>query len=198
MSRVAGASTGARATAADVKALADTLAVEAEISNPRCGSSSPTFRPPDSPIVAFAALKAGADPTCQRRGNPQSGGEYAVARRPPALSFVRLCFRVATDALYRFDADDGWAIASHIALSALMAMFPFLIVVTALAGFIGSEDLADEVARLLIGAWPKEVSGPIAGEIHSVLTTARGDVLTVGVCSRSISPRAASRACASA
>jgi methyl-accepting chemotaxis protein len=30
MSRVAGASTGARATAADVKALADTLAIEAE------------------------------------------------------------------------------------------------------------------------------------------------------------------------
>jgi membrane protein len=60
-------------------------------------------------------------------------------------------------------------------------MFPFLIVVTALAAFVGSEDLADEVARLLIGLWPKEVSGAIAGEIHSVLTTARGDVLTVGV-----------------
>jgi membrane protein len=94
---------------------------------------------------------------------------------------IRLCWRVATDALYRFDVDDGWAVASHIALSVLMAMFPFLIVVTALAAFVGSGDLADEVARLLIGAWPKEVSGPIAGEIHRVLTTARGDVLTVGV-----------------
>ena len=94
---------------------------------------------------------------------------------------TRLCYRVAMDALYRFDADDGWAVASHIALSVLMAMFPFLIVVTALAAFVGSDNLADEVARLLIGAWPKEVSGPIAGEIHSVLTTARGDVLTAGV-----------------
>ena len=97
------------------------------------------------------------------------------------MDTVRLCLRVATDALYRFDVDDGWAVASHIALSVLMAMFPFLIVVTALAAFVGSEDLADEVATLLIGAWPKEVSGPIAGEIHRVLTTARGDVLTVGV-----------------
>ncbi len=97
------------------------------------------------------------------------------------MNVARLWLRVATDALYRFDYDDGWAVASHIALSVLMAMFPFLIVVTSLAAFIGSEDLAAEVARLLIGAWPKEVSGPIAGEIHNVLTTSRGDVLTVGM-----------------
>jgi membrane protein len=97
------------------------------------------------------------------------------------LGMIRLCYRVAMDAFYRFNADDGWAIASHIALSTLMAMFPFLILVTALAGFIGSSDLADEVARLIIAAWPREVSHSIAGEIHSVLTTARGDVLTLGV-----------------
>jgi membrane protein len=96
------------------------------------------------------------------------------------LKTISLCYRVAMDAFYRFSADDGWAIASHIALSVLMAMFPFLILVTAIAGFIGSADLADEVARLIVVAWPREVSGAIAGEIHSVLTTARGDVLTVG------------------
>ena len=93
---------------------------------------------------------------------------------------VRTSARVAFDAFLRFHADDGWAIASHIALSILMAMFPFLILVTALAGFIGSRELADEVARLVVAAWPKEVSGPIAAQIHSVLTTARGDVLTLG------------------
>lgn len=95
------------------------------------------------------------------------------------MKTVRLCFHVAMDAFYRFVADDGWAISSHIALSTLMSMFPFLILVTAIAGFIGSTDLADEVARLIIAAWPREVSAGIAGEIHSVLTTARGDVLTL-------------------
>jgi membrane protein len=93
---------------------------------------------------------------------------------------MRLCYRVAMDAFYRFNADDGWAIASHIALSGLMALFPFLIVVAAFAGFIGSANLADEVARLIIGAWPKAVADPIASQIHHVLTTARGDLLTVG------------------
>ena len=51
--------------------------------------------------------------------------------------------------LYTFLADDGWAIASHIALSTLMALFPFLIVLTSLAGFFGSKELADQAAGLL-------------------------------------------------
>jgi membrane protein len=96
------------------------------------------------------------------------------------LKPIRLCFRIAMDAFYRFNADDGWAIASHIALSTLMSMFPFLILVTAIAGIVGSKNLADEVARLIIAAWPQEVSGGIAGQMHDVLTTARGDILTVG------------------
>jgi len=96
------------------------------------------------------------------------------------LHTIRLCYRVALDAFYRFNADDGWAIASHIALSVLMSMFPFLILVTAIAGFIGSENLAAEVARMIVAAWPRAVSSQISGEIHSVLTTARSDVLTVG------------------
>jgi membrane protein len=96
------------------------------------------------------------------------------------LQTILLCYRVAMDAFYRFNADDGWAIASHIALSVLMAMFPFLILVTAIAGFIGSEDLAAEVARMIVEAWPRQVSSQIAGDVRNVLTTAHGGVLTIG------------------
>jgi len=91
---------------------------------------------------------------------------------------MRRAFAIALDAYYRFLEDDGWAIASHIALSTLMALFPFLILVTALAAFLGARDLADQAANLLLEAWPKEAAEPLAGEIHRVLTTTRGDVLT--------------------
>jgi len=96
------------------------------------------------------------------------------------VNTIRLSLHVLVEAFYRFNRDDGWAIASHIALSILMAMFPFLIVVTALAGFIGSVNLANEVARLMFAAWPREVAGPLANEIHNVLTTTRGGILTLG------------------
>ena len=98
------------------------------------------------------------------------------------MRVIKLSLRIAGDAVRNFLADDGWAIASHIALSSLMALFPFLIVVTALAGFFfGSKQLADEAARILLEAWPQEVAAPIALDITGVLTATRGDVLTFGV-----------------
>ena len=96
------------------------------------------------------------------------------------MQTLRLSLRVIVDAFYRFNRDDGWAIASHISLSVLLAVFPFLIVVTAIAGFVGSSNLADEVARLMFAVWPQQVATPIAAQIHNVLTTAHGGVLTLG------------------
>ena len=88
--------------------------------------------------------------------------------------------RLAADAFRQFNADDGWAIASHIALSALMSMFPFFLVLTAFAGILGTKSLADEAANIVLEAWPEEVSAPIAREIHAVLSGAGPNVLTVG------------------
>jgi len=93
---------------------------------------------------------------------------------------IRYIFHVVVDAFYTFLADDGWAIASHIALSTLMALFPFLIVLTSLAGFFCSKELADQAAGLMLQVWPKQVADSLSGEIHDVLTTTRGDILTIG------------------
>ena len=97
------------------------------------------------------------------------------------MGFLRHIYRVVIDAFWLFLDDDGWAIASHIALSALMALFPFLIVLTAFAGVVGSQALADTAAGILLEAWPKEVVGPINSEINSVLTEAHSGVVTIGV-----------------
>jgi membrane protein len=93
---------------------------------------------------------------------------------------IRRFFMIALDAFYTFLADDGWAIASHIALSTLMALFPFLIVLTSLAGFFGSKELADQAAQLMLQVWPTQVASTLSGQIHDVLTTTRGDALTIG------------------
>ena len=94
--------------------------------------------------------------------------------------FLRHWLRTAIDAAYAFGDDDGWALASHIALSALLALFPFLIVLTSLAGFFGSKELADQAAGLMMQVWPRQVADSLSGEIHDVLTTTRGDALTIG------------------
>jgi membrane protein len=102
-------------------------------------------------------------------------------RKGLLLPSIRQIVAIPFDAFGQFTCDDGWAIASHIALSMLMALFPFLIVVTALAGFFfGSQELADEAARILLEAWPQAVAAPIAADIAGVLIGNRGNVLTFG------------------
>ena len=96
------------------------------------------------------------------------------------VSHVRIYLEVMAIAFQRFVAHDGWAIASHIALSVLTSMFPFLILLTAMGGVFGLASLANEAGDLIVEAWPKEVAGPIAGEIHRVLTEQRGGVVTLG------------------
>ncbi|TXN24592.1 YihY/virulence factor BrkB family protein [Methylobacterium sp. WL9] len=96
------------------------------------------------------------------------------------MNRTRKSLDVAGIAAQRFVAHDGWAIASHIALSLLTSLFPFLILLAALAGLFGSKSLADEAGTLLFDALPREVANPIAGEVHRVLTEQRGGVLTLG------------------
>jgi membrane protein len=128
--------------------------------------------PAHAGAVAAAGLEKRAAMDDLRSGTFRSG----------PLRILKRAFNVTVDAFQHFIADDGWAIASHIALSVLMALFPFLIVVTALAGFFfGSKELADEAGRLLLEAWPTEVAGPISEDVAGVLTQTRGDVLTFGV-----------------
>jgi len=52
---------------------------------------------------------------------------------------MRDLFRLALDSAQRFERDDGYAMASHIALSGLTAIFPFLIFVTSLARLFGAQ-----------------------------------------------------------
>ena len=83
---------------------------------------------------------------------------------------LRLTVELFSIAINRFLVHDAWAIASHIALSVLTSLFPFLILMTALASFFGAGSLADEATDLILEAWPREVAEPIADEIHKILT----------------------------
>jgi membrane protein len=89
--------------------------------------------------------------------------------------------RVLYDALGHFNTDDGWAMASHLAISALLALFPFLIFATTLASFLGAQRFAETAVHLVFDTWPAEIAEPIASEVVNVLTVQRSDLLTFGV-----------------
>lgn len=94
---------------------------------------------------------------------------------------LRRGYHIVMDAFWTFSSDDGWAIASHIALSILMSLFPFLIFVTSLAAFLDLRPLANETIILLLDTWPDAVAEPLAREIYNVVNHVRADLLTFGV-----------------
>jgi membrane protein len=93
----------------------------------------------------------------------------------------KAAINVIGNALRHFNNDDGWAMASHVALSGLMALFPFLIFATTLASFLGADRFAETAVHLVFDTWPKSIAGPIANEVMNVLTVQRGDLLTLSV-----------------
>ena len=71
--------------------------------------------------------------------------------------------------------------ASHLAITALMALFPFLIFATTLASFLGAKAFAETAVHLVFDTWPEQIAAPIAREVVNVLTVQRSDLLTYGV-----------------
>ncbi|AJD43008.1 YihY/virulence factor BrkB family protein [Rhizobium sp. SEMIA 4085] len=94
---------------------------------------------------------------------------------------VRTLYDVAYDAICHLIEDDGFAMASHVALSILLAVFPFLIFGTTLANFLGADQFSSTAVHLIFDTWPEAIAKPVADQVLQVLTIPRGGLLTVSV-----------------
>ena len=82
-------------------------------------------------------------------------------------------------ALRRLFADEAIPLAGNIAFRAIFSLFPFLIFLTSVAGFFGSEDLASKVVNFLLDVAPATLVKPFASEIMSILTIPRAGLLSI-------------------
>ncbi|UTO28356.1 YihY/virulence factor BrkB family protein [Bartonella harrusi] len=90
-------------------------------------------------------------------------------------------YRILVNAISHYWRDNGGAFASHIALSGLLAFFPFFIFGTSLASFIGAFTYTPQKIKALVQLLPDVIAEPLSKEIINVLTIQRGGVLTVSV-----------------
>ena len=82
-------------------------------------------------------------------------------------------------ALKRLFADEAIPLAGNIAFRTIFSLFPFLIFLTSVAGFFGSEDLAKKVVDFLLDVAPAALVKPFAAEILSILTIPRAGLLSL-------------------
>lgn len=83
-------------------------------------------------------------------------------------------------ALFRFAEKGGWVMSSHVAMSMMLALFPFILFVVALAGSLSHDLITEDLIELIFGTWPEAVAGPIETELQAVLAGASTQVMTVG------------------
>lgn len=97
-------------------------------------------------------------------------------RQNPLALGLRAFFR----ALGRFGDKGGWVMSSHVAMSLMMALFPFVLFVVALAGFLSRDVPVDDLFTLLLGSWPQQVAAPIERELRAVLAASDSRLMTLG------------------
>ncbi|MBB3411850.1 membrane protein [Rhizobium sp. BK316] len=94
---------------------------------------------------------------------------------------LRTLYDVVYDAICHLIDDDGFAMASHVALSSLLAVFPFLIFGTALANFLGADQFSNYAIHFIFDTWPAAIAKPLSDQLVEVLTIPRGGLLTISV-----------------
>lgn len=90
-------------------------------------------------------------------------------------------WRLIVRSTWRFLFDDGLALASNIAFSVLMSLFPFLILLAAVPSFLGGQALIDEIRTGLFSLFPNAIASALEPEIVSVLSQNRGGIVTFGI-----------------
>ncbi|MCA3554698.1 YihY/virulence factor BrkB family protein [Aestuariivirga sp.] len=87
--------------------------------------------------------------------------------------------QLVRESFYRLFADEAIPLAGNIAFRTLFSVFPFLIFLTALAGFFGNDDLAAGVVSFLLSVAPARLVEPLVPEIRSILTVPRSGLLSI-------------------
>lgn len=96
-----------------------------------------------------------------------------MAEQPPGIVDLGI------EAIRRLFADEAIPLAGNIAFRVIFSVFPFLIFLTTLAGFIGNDDLAERVVNYLLSVAPAQIVAPLAPEIRSLLTVQRSGLAGV-------------------
>lgn len=98
-----------------------------------------------------------------------------------AADIGRNSWRVVRRVYDGFWEDDGFMLSGNLAYLALLGLFPFLIFVVSVAGWIGSSDAGREAVNAFLAALPHNVADVLRGPIAEVVARPRTGLLAFGL-----------------
>ena len=94
------------------------------------------------------------------------------------MEWIRIPYRAA----WRLVMDDeGLELSGYIAFTAFLSLFPFLIFLAALAGFLGDRESADGFIEAMFNFIPDDVAETLAPAVREVVGAREGGLLTFGI-----------------
>lgn len=93
---------------------------------------------------------------------------------------MKQSFLIFYHAFKRMLEDDGLMVAGHIAFTAFLSLFPFLIFLAALAGFLSSPEDVPKMIDLMFQFMPPEVATAMAPAVTEVISVKPAGLLTFG------------------
>jgi len=94
------------------------------------------------------------------------------------MEWIKIPYRAAWRLVME---DEGLELSGYIAFTAFFSLFPFLIFLAALAGFLGDRETADDFIAAMFDLMPDDVAGTLAPAVREVLGGREGGLLTVGI-----------------
>jgi membrane protein len=104
---------------------------------------------------------------------PPMGGRAVAPMR-----WIRIPYRAAWRLVM---VDEGLELSGYIAFTAFLSLFPFLIFLAALAGFLGDRDTADGFIDAMFEFMPADVAETLAPAVREVVGARQGGLLTFGI-----------------
>ncbi|MEP5181624.1 MAG: YihY/virulence factor BrkB family protein [Rhizobiaceae bacterium] len=75
--------------------------------------------------------------------------------------------------------DGGLAIASNVALSLLLSLFPFLMLIASLVRLYGDPSMAEQIVFLMLGSWPGDSAAAITEQVRVLLSENPGEFFSI-------------------
>ena len=104
-----------------------------------------------------------------------------AAAKPGLVRRARHWLVLLARAAKRMSDEDGFVMAGHLSFTALLALFPFLIFLTALASLLGTQDDLQRIVRLMFDSMPAEVAQTLEPVVAEVVVGRRSGFLGFSV-----------------
>ncbi len=137
----------------------------------RNGATEPAPAPPTA-----SPTEAVPTPTQSAQAAPKPAKE--APKRPNRLVRIK---RVTMDAIEHFINDEALMTASALAFTLILALFPFLIFIAAVASLLGGQELAATISAGLFDVLPEDIARALQPQVREVIGTRSSGFLTFGL-----------------